>query len=341
LALALHHADWIRPLGEWLPPRKNARRTFASLAQHLLALSPVPAFMTSAWFELPRGEVLPQHHWYKHLGRGHNVRALSLPLRMTSAMAHMFALAPGHFTAVEALRWSQVRGLGGSETLARMVAGTRLGKVLEHEEFWESAILFFINHPLPDSAVVGHIVDFLQHRKFQSKPVISANGVYGGRPPPCPDYTMKGQTVFSLLWEVRKWRRQEGREASEQARSWQRSPFTELKLVERSEAPAHGRIWTIAELLTGRALVAEGHAMRHCVATYAGRCLRRATSIWSMKVKNRSGRHRVLTIEVNLATGTVCQVRGRRNRLPRADERKVVERWAAQEGMVVDGSVWS
>jgi hypothetical protein len=74
LALSLHHADWLRPVETWFPSRQNARPLFTSLAHHLLALYPVPAFMTSVWFDLPPGQILPQHGWYKHLGLGRNIR---------------------------------------------------------------------------------------------------------------------------------------------------------------------------------------------------------------------------------------------------------------------------
>ena len=100
------------------------------------------------------------------------------------------------------------------------------------------------------------------------------------------------------------------------------------------------REWTITELLTSRALFIEGRAMRHCVATYVEGCLRRQTSIWSMKVENQRGRHRVLTIEIDLPKRTVCQVRGKCNRLPQAPEREIVEKWAAQEGLTVAESAF-
>ena len=53
LALALHHADWLRPVEAWGPAPTNFTPLFASLATHLLALYPVPACMTSAWFLVP------------------------------------------------------------------------------------------------------------------------------------------------------------------------------------------------------------------------------------------------------------------------------------------------
>jgi hypothetical protein len=335
LALALHNADWLRPVETWFPARQNAWPLFTSLAHHLLARFPVPAFMTTVWFDLPPGEILPQHRWYKHLGLGQNIRTASLPLRLTKAMAHQFSQAPHHYTAVAALRWAQVRGLGGDEALARTVLGTRLGKVLENEDFWESLLLFFINHPSLDLAQVGPVVDFLQHQKFEWKEGVSQEGVFGKLPPPRPDYTMKGRTVASILRQVEEWHKELGQDTHQPSLSWRHSPFKDFQLIEGSEALGNMRVWTITELLTSRALFLEGQAMKHCVATYAERCARRQTSIWSMQVENQRGRHRVLTIEVDLSKRTVCQVRRKCNRLPQAEERQVMERWTAQEGLKV------
>src|SRR4051794_40889810 len=104
LALSLHHGDWLRPPESWAPPPEAAWPSLNSLAHPLLARYPVPAFMTSVWLDLPPGEVLSQHGWYKHMGLGQSLRTAGLPLRLTRAMAHLFGQAPHHFTAVAALR---------------------------------------------------------------------------------------------------------------------------------------------------------------------------------------------------------------------------------------------
>jgi len=339
LALALHHADWLRPVETWFPTAQKAWPQFTSLAHHLLAHYPVPPFMTSVWFDLPPGEVLPQHGWYKHFGLGHSIRTAGLPLRFTKAMAHLFAQAPHHYTAIAALRWAQVRGLDGSEPLARAVVGTRLGRVLENEEFWESVLHFFVNHAALDLAEVGPVVDFLQHQKFEWKEGVSPEGVFGKQPPPRPDYTMKGRTVASLLRQVEEWHKQLGHDTARRSLAWRPAPFKDFRLIEGSEALGNMRAWTITELLTSRALFLEGQAMRHCTATYAERCAHRQTSVWSMQLEDQRGRHRVLTIEVDLPKRTICQARRKCNRLPQTTERQVMERWAAQEGLKVVESV--
>ena len=291
--------------------------------------------MTSVWFDLPPGEVLPQHGWYKHLGLGQNIRTAGLPLRFTRAMAHLFAQAPHHYRAIAALRWAQVQGLGGNVALARAVVGTRLGKVLENEDFWESVLHFFVNHPSFDLSQVGPVVDFFQHQKFEETEGISPEGVFGKLPPPRPDFSMKGRTVASVLRHVEEWHKQLGQDRNKTCLTWRHSPFKDFRLVEGSEALGNMRVWTITELLTNRALFLEGQAMRHCVAIYAVGCARRHTSIWSMQVENQQGRHRVLTIEVDLLRKTVCQARGKANRLPKAVEKEIMERWTMQEGLKV------
>jgi hypothetical protein len=250
-------------------------------------------------------------------------------------MAHLFCQAPDHFTVFAALRWAQVRGLGGNEELARAVVATKLGRAFRNEDFWETVLHFFINHPRLDLVHVGPIMDFLQAQKFAMTEGVSADGVFGRQPPPQPDYTMKGRTVASILRQVEEWHKELGQDAEQPDLSWGRSRIREFRLVEGSEILQNMRVWTITELLSSRALFLEGQAMRHCVATYADECARRQTSIWSMQIENRQGKYRVVTIEVDLAKRRIWEVRRKCNRLPSAVEKEVIARWAAQEGLEI------
>jgi hypothetical protein len=339
MALALYHSDWLRPVDTWHPAKQNAYPQFASLAQHLFARYPVPACMTSVWFDLPQGERLPQHLWYKHLGLGRNLRTASLPLQLTKAMAHLFGQAPHHYTAVAALRWAQVRGLGGSEALARAVVGTRLGRILENEVFWESVLFFFINHPSLDHFHIGPIVDFLQHQRFEWRDGVSSNGVFGKVPPPRPDFSVKGRTAASICRLVWEWHRQLGQESSQPTVVWLHSPIKDFQRVEGSEHEENMRCWTITELLNNRALFLEGQSMRHCAASYLDRCVRRQISIWSMEIENPKGRHRVLTVEVDLAKRLICQARKKMNQRPQEQEMEVLKLWAVDQGLRISDTL--
>jgi hypothetical protein len=144
---------------------------------------------------------------------------------------------------------------------------------------------------------------------------------------------MKGRTVASIRRQVEEWHKELGRETNQPLVTWRHAPFNDFRLVQGEEALGNMRVWTITEILTSRALFLEGRAMRHCVATYKEGCVRRQVSIWSMQAETRRGRQRALTIEVDIPKRAVCQVRGKCNRLPSANERAIVDRWAEAEGL--------
>jgi len=330
--LALHHADWLRPVELWTPTGTSAWPQFTSLAQHLFAKYPIPVFMTSAWFGLPPGEKLIQHEWYKKLGLGVSVRSLDIPLLLTKTMAHWFLQAPDHYSILAALRWGQVRGLRGSEELAKVVAATRLSKISEQDDFWMTALRFFARHPTMELNQVGPIVDFLYHQRFQVQEVF-VRGVIVKQEPPQPDFSLKGRTLRSLLRLVEEWHKQLGKQTKGLTLAWPRSRIGEFEYMEGSDHLGNLRRWTITELLNNVELLEEGRRMRHCVATYAETCAKRQSAIWSLKIESDDGRKPVLTIEVDLPTKTICQIRGRCNRLPKDHEIAVIRRWMAQEGI--------
>jgi hypothetical protein len=332
-ALALHWRAWLRPVEEWQPRTHNTRRQFASLARHLLAEYPVPSFMDSVWFMGTGSAADCRQRWFSHIGRGKNLRTADVPLPLTKRMAHYVMQAPNHFNVDQALRWGQVRGLGGSSRLAEALAATRLGDHFENNEFWATVIGFFIDNPLLDLVHVGPIIDYLQHQRFEHREEFQAAGVFVRRPPPQPNLTMKGRNPETLLRQVERWHRQLAHESVDLKAQWPGAGIKGFDCIEGREGTPSLRRWTIRELLSSRALVAEGRAMHHCVASYAGSCSRRVTSIWSLQMHNHEGSQRILTVEVRLPQKIICQARGKRNVLPDAKPKDILRRWAAQEGL--------
>jgi hypothetical protein len=80
--------------------------------------------------------------------------------------------------------------------------------------------------------------------------------------------------------------------------------------------------------------------MRHCVARYAASyarlCVRRETSIWSMRLEHAGRRSRVLTIEVHVSTRTIRQARRHDDARPDAKLRRIMGQWARQEGLTIE-----
>lgn len=116
-------------------------------------------------------------------------------------------------------------------------------------------------------------------------------------------------------------------------RSWPGSPLADWEWKPSAQdAKAKGERFVVRQLKQAEDLVMESRAMRHCVQTYAAKCIAGHASIWSLRRCTKDGIDRLLTIEVDQQHRAV-QVRGLANRLAHADERKVLERWARARGI--------
>jgi hypothetical protein len=72
--------------------------------------------------------------------------------------------------------------------------------------------------------------------------------------------------------------------------------------------------------------------MRHCVASYAAKCIAGQASIWSLRRRAGGNTGRLLTIELDRQNRAI-QVRGFANRSACPEERKLLERWARARGV--------
>ncbi|MEO1997281.1 MAG: hypothetical protein ABGZ17_18585, partial [Planctomycetaceae bacterium] len=139
--VAAHSAAWQRPVEDWKPRSHNPHRQFHSLLRHLFVrYDDMPLFFDSVWFMGRTREAAERRDWYRHVGRGQNIRNCKLPLAYTKKMAHHFLRAPSDVTMDQALRWGQVHGLGGEPRLARPIFGTPLPRHLAHAAFWPPAL---------------------------------------------------------------------------------------------------------------------------------------------------------------------------------------------------------
>ncbi len=319
VALARNHAHWIRDVATWEPSGESPRRQFGSLARHLLADHAVPNFMDLVWFIDPSKEARQRQKWFRHLGRGCGITGTDIPVRLTKVMVHHFMLAPDHYTVEEAFRWGQVRGLGGEPALVKAVISTRLGRSLDHDAYWLKVIAFFVHFAELVIEHVGPIVEYLRFQKHFYK-----------LEPPLPE---KHKAVIRLLEAVAKWQPPTRATGGTPSIRWDSMGIKPLEYDE-TERWSH-RTWTIRELLDSNELVMEGRVMRHCVARYVGRCAKQRSSIWSMTSYSCVGQEHVLTIEVDPTTRTIVQAKGKRDSHPTQEGRKIMLRWARQEGLKV------
>jgi hypothetical protein len=202
--LAIRRSHWIRPCETWGGSSGNLRPAFHSLAEHLLAHYPVPRFMDSAW-DLPDGpEGFRLQSWFIRLGRGASFRSLNLPLPLSRRMEHYVRGALDHYSVLQALRYGEARGLGGSEKLAREVATGRLGQRIKRADFWRTVLMFLVAHPEMRLEDINPIIDFIHANKFARDEVLTAHGPET-RNPQWPDFSIKGRSLKSLLRLVTAW----------------------------------------------------------------------------------------------------------------------------------------
>ncbi|MDH5178321.1 MAG: PcfJ domain-containing protein [Gammaproteobacteria bacterium] len=326
------YGKWVRPISEWTPNTHNAGRQFASLARHLFAKYPVPAFMDSAWQDVK----LTEARWYIHLGEGKNIRAANdLPVRMTKKMAHYFTLAPDRYDVKSAFRWAQICALGGNKRIADAVVETRLVRDFRDDEFWLSVLRFFIENPMLDTSHYHPIIDYIWNQKYETRTVFIARGVAQEEGPEQPNFTMRGRTPESLLRQVDNWHTRLGKATRHGKLQWVKSRVHDYQFVEGTEKGKNLKTWLFRELLSSDELIDEGRKLGHCVATYASNCYSGNTSIWSLEMQDRTTKMKLLTIEVRNTNRTVYQIRGLRNRLATEREMAVIRRWIAERNLML------
>ena len=155
-------------------------------------------------------------------------------------------------------------------------------------------------------------------------------------PPPPPGLCMTGRTPEGLLRQMEDWHGRLAMADRHPVRQWKSSGIDDFEFEEGARENHSLKYWTIRELLSSKALLAEGRRMKHCVASYVQSCTDGHSSIWALEVESFEGRAKAVTIEVRNPSREVCQVRGKKNRLPTEKELSVIRRWAAREGLTVN-----
>jgi PcfJ-like protein len=208
----------------------------------------------------------------------------------------------------------------------KAIMSTRLASDLRHSEFWRTVWVFLIaNAGDVDPTQVGPMIDYIQAVRHDR----TQRGMmeFGS---PQPAFSIKGRTVQSMLRLMREWHRSLG--TGNASLAWVRSPFEPLLFEElRRDGSEMPRRWQMMELINSAQLRREGAALHHCVASYADRCYRGVSSIWSLRFWQTERIHHVLTVEVDPKRRAVIQARGRANRAASGKPLRLLQDWAVRE----------
>ncbi|GAB4414620.1 MAG: hypothetical protein OHK0039_22610 [Bacteroidia bacterium] len=327
LRLAVRRIRPLRQPERWRPPRsRDGLGLLVHLARYLYAYYPVPAAFDELWWH-PDDRY---HNWFLDIGRGYNLTICrNLPLDLTKKMAHYAMQASRQLGLWQALRWGQVRGMGGTPALAYAVVQSSIGEDFGHEDFWVTVIRFLCRQPDLRPGDVCRIVAFLRARKFDGE-TLHLHGQTIELPPLHPGLSMKGRSLDGLLREVQRW--------EQQREGLLRRRYLGFRWGARSpvQVSHDGQTFVFEELGSVAALFAEGRIMRHCAASYSERCRKGDTALWSLRQHEGRTVRRLLTLEV--AGGSrprLVQVKGRANRYPTTQEMGLVRRWCQMQDIAI------
>ena len=317
--------DWVRPASTWTPEGRGYNTVFRSLAQHLFGRYPMPAVLWTA-FRAHRAHILARVA--VHVGAGGSlydaVKTGLMPVPLTRRMCHDVLNAPAGPGFLAAVRWAQAKAAGGSRALCREWMHTEAGGFLHgraREEFWQTVLAWLCGNPTVSPAQVGPLVDYLGHRADQD-----------------PRFTMKGRSLAALIRGMEEWHRELSRQRPTDKRAFNPCGLEPTDL-DRSRRDAAGRdikeIWHMREILDSTALIGEGRAMGHCVASYAWRIDKGQSAIWTLTLEDDTGHWRRLTVEVHPSQRRIVQARGRFNAAPQARDLVALRAWAGQNNLVL------
>jgi hypothetical protein len=320
----------VRAPASWPGTSASWRPALCSLAQHLVCKYPVPAFLAASWFAADPPYAEKQREWFVAHARGASFRSLDLPIDMTRKMEHIFLSSRDHLGIEQAMRRAELLALGASAELIPAVLATRLATDLRNGAFWRTVWMFLIaNARAIDLAQIGPMIDFAQAIRHERVAVETSDGI-ALRDPPQPSFSMKGRTLHSMLRLMQAWHRSLG--VANGGLTWAPSPLQPMLVEEPSQDPsAPPIVWQLMELTNGAQLRTEATALHHCVASYADRCWRGASRIWSLRVRRGEKVRHVLTIEVDMKRRAVVQARGWGNRAPSGKPLRLLQDWILRE----------
>ena len=137
----------------------------------------MPTFLDKAWFAERSEGAIEQQKWFIHVGSGGSVRDIKTPVHLMRRRAHEFMLRNNRESIAHNLRWIQVLGMSGDQVTAKAVQSTRLGRHLDHDEFWSTVVLFLSSNPMIDPTLVGPVIDYVHHMRYAPRRIVREGAV--------------------------------------------------------------------------------------------------------------------------------------------------------------------
>ncbi|WFU27976.1 PcfJ domain-containing protein [Bradyrhizobium sp. CB1717] len=334
-------ADVVRDASAWKPRLKtrDVARLRLGAARYLFARYPVAEHLEQIWIDgagLGIHEIVLRKRWYIVAASGGSLYAAGAAEWLSRKEVHAF-LNPLGKVGFEAAIWQAIaRTYASDPGVAMQIARSRITQTPRAEHgFWREVVRFFCAHPTTVEEM-DDLRDYLAACYRRD-----------------PEFSLKGRSLASLGRLMREWhhdleeiaRIEAARRRAEAAQnrahrsatgpvddSWPGAAIADWSWSPSSKVRGRREDYVVVQLRTAADLVAETRSMRHCVATYASKCIAGHASIWSLRRRAAGAPDRLLTIELDRRARAV-QVRGFANRVPHPEECKILERWAQARGI--------
>jgi hypothetical protein len=320
---------WVRGIEGWTKKSHNTYKQVKSLIEHLFCKFKVPEFMFQAWTD--KSDNFTHIEWFLQITEGKSARDLyQFPIPATRKIAHAFINTPfPGYSVSDAVRRSQIIGLGGDPRLADAILMSRLRNSFNNNVFWETVFQFFINTPMLNLDEVGTVIDYINEMKYvQRHHIVNGVRVYG---PQMPGFSMKGRNMDALIEATHAWHKELGKESKlDLTATWKDSPIRPYR-VQEGNPERFLRIYEIIEITSAKELHAEGKTMHHCVFSYLHSCIKGNCSIFSLRLNG----DRMATIEIR--NNAIVQVRGSRNSKVVEKAALLISNWAYEERLDITG----
>ena len=337
-------AKVLRDPWAWRPQIKtrDAGRLRLAAARYLFLRYPVAEHLEQIWIDcsgLRHDEIRLRKRWFIVAAGGGSLYSEGAGEWLSRREVHAF-LNPMGSPGFEAAIWQAIaRSYSNDPGIVLRIAHSRIAQTPRAEiRFWREVTRFFCAHP----ATVEEMDDFRDyladcHRRNSG-------------------FSLKGRTLASLGRQMHEWHRDleaiarievaRRRAEAERARArgqavareasgggcWRGAAIADWLWSPAAKDRSRREEYLVIQLRTAADLVVDTRAMHHCVASYAARCIAGQATIWSLRRRAEGNTERLLTIELDRHHRAI-QVRGFANRMPRTEERRLLERWAKARGI--------
>jgi len=145
-----------------------------------------------------------------------------------------------------------------------------------------------------------------------------------------PDYSLKSRSYRAIRNQSDRWHTwiTSQRERNISPKKW--NPV----MIRDFRAELDNNTFQINQITGILNLYAEGTELNHCVSSYASQCINGSTAIFSLN-QEKDGRESKKLVTLQVSNRTIIQAKGRCNRNMNETERKLVQRWADQQGLML------